>query len=135
MTKKSDSSFKKHELVEAGYHCPVCNKVTKWYSHVTDTLVGDSLECKTCHNYIIYVLFDLVPGVDEFEAATPCLTKWKDEIYTSWGDKDVSVIRNIEDNVTLVSVDDGAYIKLNHVLEFTSIEQLNKRLESIIVFS
>lgn len=80
----------KHRLIKTNFICPLCNKNTKWYSHINHELSGDALECKSCRNYIIYVVEPNKP--------------WKDEIYLSTSKDMVFVMRNFEDNKTFISL-------------------------------
>lgn len=97
---------------------------------MNDDLVGDALECKSCHNYILYVIPDIVPGTNDL-----FLQPWKDEIYLLKDSKEILVMRNFEDNNTYVAIDNKRVTDFNGVLQFNSVEYLFKKLESIIVFS
>lgn len=110
----------KHRLVEADFTCVLCGKKPKWYSHINDELVGDALECKFCHDYIIYINGDVT---------------WKDEIYLYRDDKEVLVMRNYEENTTFVSIDNKEVTTLKHILQFKSVEDLLNKIETIVVFS
>lgn len=120
LAKKYSSEQSKHRLVSADFTCPLCEKKPKWYSHLNSELVGDALECKLCHNYIIYVTPD---GV------------WKDEIYLFKEDHEVLVMRSFEDTTTYVSLDDEEVTTLQHILQFKSTDDLLSKVQTILVFS
>lgn len=130
MMKDMGADQLKHELVAPPYKCVICNKQTKWYSHLCDDLMGDSLECKSCHNFIIYALPDIDPKTEEHY-----YNIWKDEIYLSQFSKEILVLRSYEDNTTFISINDIKVTALNHIIQFESLIQLYKKLESIVVFS
>lgn len=110
----------KHRLVAADFVCLLCGKKSKWYSHITEGIVGDALECKLCHDYIIYINSDKT---------------WKDEIYLYRDEQEVLVMRDYEDNTTYISVNNKEVVTLKHILQFSSVEKLLDKVETIIVFS
>jgi|WetSurMetagenome_2_1015567.scaffolds.fasta_scaffold435581_2 hypothetical protein len=131
-SKENYLEAKKHILCTTDFKCVLCSKPTKWYSHYDDDsgLVGDALECKSCHNFIIYVIPDINPETEEHY-----LKVWKDETYLFRKSKDVLVLRSYEDNTTAIIIDDVQKIFIEGILHFDSSEHLMKRIESIIVFS
>jgi transcription elongation factor Elf1 len=135
LTNQITSDPVKHKLITADYYCPLCNKIPKWYSHLHKELLGDSLECKSCRNYILYVVPDIKTGG---------VKKWKDEINSSFSLKneevfimrDIFVMRDYEDNRTYVFVGNSKNpIKVNSILEFKSLEDLTNKVKTIVVFS
>lgn len=117
----------KHKLISVNFRCPLCNKIPKWYSHLHEDLSGDSLECKSCHNYILY---------NSTDAKIEDTKKWKDEIHFFVSGKEFFVMRDYEDSRTYVWVNDSHNpIKLNSILEFKSLEDLINKVKTIVVFS
>ncbi len=109
----------KHHLVSPGIHCPLCNHhLGKFYSHIDDDLWGDALECKKCHNYILYL--------------SPYGEKWKEESYLP---NDTCVIRHFENNETYISVKNKDAAKVKHLITFNSLDDLMKKVRTIITFS
>lgn len=129
-----DNFFKstKHVLCKTDFTCAFCNKPTKWYSHFDDDtdLVGDALECKSCHNFIVYAIPDIGPDP---KILIPKV--WKDEIYLSRNSKEILVLRSYEDNQTVIQIDNTLVTNIEGILHFNSPEHLLKRVDSIIVYS
>lgn len=113
----------KHVLIKTDFICIVCNKPSKWYSHWGGWL-GDALDCKSCHNYIVYL---------NSKNELPLI--WKDEIYLSKNNREVAFLRSYIENKTQIYINENKLTDLNHILKFDSAEHLLKRIESIIVFS
>jgi len=116
----------KHELVAPKFVCPLCNKIPKWYSHLNDECSGDALECKSCHNYILYIS----TGTKEED-----IERWKDEIYIPSKSGDILVMRGFEDNTTFISINDKKVITLNQIIQFKSLDDLINKVRTIVVFS
>lgn len=131
-SKENYIEVRKHILCTTSFKCVLCNKPTKWYSHMDDDsgLMGDALECKSCHNFIIYAMPDINPETEEHY-----LKVWKDEIYISRKSKEVLVLRNYEDNHTVIYIDNINLTDIEGILQFDSPIHLLKRVESIVVFS
>lgn len=111
-----------HKLVNVGFYCPLCHYTGKCYSHTDDALWGDALECKSCHDYILY----LSPK-REFD---------KDEIYLP---NDLTVIRyfSITDTTVFSSRKgyDETICSVNRILQFESKENLIQKVRTMITFS
>ena len=109
---------RKHKLVDLNLVCPVCNYNGKWASHLCDELWGDGLECRKCHNYILYV--------------SPENQKWKDEIYLP---KDRFLIRDFNDNSSAVYSNHKQIFEVKHLIQFQNYAQLENNIRTMVVFS
>ncbi len=111
-----------HELVDVGFHCPVCDNSGKCYSHEDDALWGTALECKRCHNYILYL--------------SPKGEIDKDEIYLP---KNLCVTRYFSVNdTTIYSLEqpyDKTIVSINRILQFDSKKSLINKVRTMIMFS
>ena len=109
----------KHEIVNAGLYCPLCNCSGKSIFHGEhEKLSGVSLECFYCNNYIIY--------------ASLMGTIWKDEIYL---DRDYSLIRDMESFQSFVCINDDLIYTLDHIVQFTNPKDLFNKLKTMVLFS
>jgi hypothetical protein len=109
----------KHSVVDIGMYCPLCKKVNKWIYHGQhDQLSGDALECKVCHNYILYS-----DGVGTIE---------KDEIYFS---KNYCLIRDLEKSKSYFSIDDKRIFTFPYIVIFSNPKDLFNKLKTIVVLS
>ena|SRR5271166_1206826 len=108
----------RHRLIDAGLLCPLCNYRGKWCSHINEDLWGDSLECKKCHDYILYV--------------SPDNQIWKDEIYLP---QDRYLIRHLETNTSSLFVGLKEITTLDYIVQFQTLRQLINRIQTIVVFS
>lgn len=107
-----------HFLVDVGFYCPVCDNSGKCYSHTDDALWGDALECKRCHNYILY----LSPK-GEFD---------KDEIYLP---KDICISRYLHIGETTIFIGDKTAADLKQIIQFSTKKKLIEKVRTILTFS
>lgn len=116
-----DEIARHHNQITLELQCPLCNQAGIWSSHIDDALWGDSLECVGCDNYILYV--------------SPEGQIWKDEIYLQ-GDR--VLIRDLENNTsTLCSslICTKTICKLDHIIQFQDLVQLERRAKTMEIFS
>lgn len=112
----------KHQLINCGLVCKVClskDKVAFHGGH--EGLFGEALECRTCHNYILYTNGSL-------DAV------WKDEIYIPSASGNIFVMRDYEDSTTFISINSIKVTKLKQIIEFKSMDDLVDKVKMITLF-
>ncbi len=109
---------RRHRLIDVGLQCPLCYYNGKWCSHINDDLWGDGIECRKCHNYILYV--------------SPENQIWKDEIYLQG---EVYLIRHIDTNTSALYIGNKTIVEMDHIIQFQDLAQLERRIKTMMVFS
>ena len=112
----------KHRVVDTGMFCPVCNKTVKSIFHSEHD--GFSLECRSCHNYILYFSDEEGDGNNLI---------WKDETY--YEDSRYCLIRNLEDHSSALLCDEDKVLELDTIVDIKNVNSLLSRLKKLIIFS
>lgn len=107
-----------HKLIDMGMYCFVCQRPEISIHHKeSKTLCGESLECNSCNNYILYYEDDIIT---------------KDEIYL---DNDYLLIRNIKYNDSVIFIKDEEIITVPNIIQCNGADKLFAKLKLLVVFS
>ncbi len=112
-----DRTHNQHELVDVGIYCLVCKFSGAFSLHIEKDLLGESWCCTNCNNYILYTDKNQI---------------WKDEIYFP---DEISLIRNLEENESTIGSSYKEIVTINSMVSFDSIEALQKKLKTLVLFS
>jgi len=112
-----DETTNHHTLVDIGLYCPVCNFSGISSLHIEEELLGEAWGCINCNNYILYTDKNQI---------------WKDEIYLTDG---YSLIRNLEENESTIGNGYTKIVCIQSIITFNSIEALQNKLKTLVLFS
>lgn len=108
----------KHVIKNLNMFCPLCKKLVDCLCHEDNIgLLGASLECLNCNDYIIYTYKKNI---------------WKDEIYFT---NNLFLIRDIDDKTSSFYDNNKLLLDLNYLVDLTSTKDIKLKLKRLLHFA